>query len=146
VRARVLAADDNENTLDAIVRFLKEERHYVVGSAKNGEELVPLTLLLQPDIVVADVVMPEMNGLEALATLRERDCSAKFIVLTAHRLPAFVKTALASGASAYVLKHRMVADLPAAIDAALRGERFVSPPLAIAEEPAEAEGAQSYGA
>jgi DNA-binding NarL/FixJ family response regulator len=125
----ILIADDNASTLKAIVRFLEDERYRVVASVQDGEELVRKALALRPDVAVIDIVMPEMTGLQALDELKGKDLPMKVVILTAHREPQFVQAAIAAGASGYVLKHRMVTDLPAAIEGALRGERFVSPTL-----------------
>src|ERR1051325_5067916 len=126
---KVLVADDNAATLKAIARFLEDEQYRVVGSVRNGMELVNETLALHPDVAVIDIMMPEMTGLEALAELARESSETRFVMLTAHREPEFIQAAFSAGASGYVLKHRMVSDLPAAIEGAMRGERFVSPSL-----------------
>jgi two-component system response regulator DesR len=126
----ILVADDNVSTLKAIVRFLEDERYRVIGSVHNGADLVNQAMALQPDVAVVDIVMPEMSGLEALIELTRRNSGTRVVVLTAHREPEFVQAVFSAGGFGYVLKHRMVTDLPSAIDATLRGERFLSPPLA----------------
>jgi DNA-binding NarL/FixJ family response regulator len=127
--ARILVADDNEATLEAIARFLEDERYQVIRLVRDGVALVSDTVQLHPDVAVVDILMPEMNGLDATAHLRRMNCNTRIVVLTAHREPEFVRAAFASGALGYVLKHRLVSDLPNAIEMALRGERFLSPPL-----------------
>ena len=74
--------------------------------------------------------MPGLSGLEAIAELKKMNCDTKIVILTMHWEPEFLQAAFAAGAIGYVLKHRLVTDLPTAIEAALRGEPFVSPPLA----------------
>ena len=126
---RILIADDNLSTLKAIGQFLEDERYRVLDAVQSGASLVAKALALRPDIAVIDIAMPEMTGLDALGELTRRNCNTKIVILTAHREPEFVEAALSAGASAYVLKHRMVTDLPVAIESALRGDRFLSPSL-----------------
>src|SRR5438093_12379648 len=113
---RVLVAGDNESTLLAIARFLRDEEYRVIGAVRDGAALVSGAVESMPDVAVVDIFMPEMSGLEATAQLRELHCDAKIVILTAHREPEFVEAAFAAGASAYVLKHRLVTDLPVAIE------------------------------
>lgn len=126
---RIVVADDNESTLQAMTRFLQEERYSVVGTVPDGSALVNEVARLAPDLAVVDITMPGVSGIEAVVQLKQKNCGTKFVMLTVHREPEFVKLAFDAGACGYVLKHRVVTDLPAAIESALRGERFLSPPL-----------------
>ncbi|OFW25497.1 MAG: hypothetical protein A3H27_10615 [Acidobacteria bacterium RIFCSPLOWO2_02_FULL_59_13] len=128
----ILLAEDQEETLKAILAFLEEsfrERYEVIGSVRDGIALVNETLKLEPDVAVVDISMPKLNGIDAASELNERKCSSKIVILTIHSEPAFVRAAMNAGALGYVLKSRVFSDLPLAVDAALRGERFTSPPL-----------------
>jgi DNA-binding NarL/FixJ family response regulator len=128
--ATILLAEDHEHVLEAIAHFL-EHSHQIVGKVRDGSALVREAWKLAPDIAVVDIAMPLLNGLDATAELKkENDASVKIVILTANPEPIIVRAALAAGASAYVLKTRMIPDLPLAIEAALKGERFISPPLA----------------
>lgn len=129
---RILLAEDQDYTLKAIATFLEEryrERYAVVGVVKDGTTLVSETVKLAPDVAVVDLSMPGLNGLDATAALKKKNCVTKIVILTMNWEPEFLRAAFAAGAIGYVLKHRMVSDLPRAIEAALRGERFISPPL-----------------
>ena len=128
----VLLAEDHEDTRKAIVAFLEKSyrgRYQVIGSVRDGIALVNEALRLAPDIAVVDISMPKLNGIDAASELKERKCSTKIVILTIQSEPAFLRAALNAGAMGYVLKSRMFSDLPRAVDAALRGERFASTPL-----------------
>ena len=129
---QILLAEDQEYVLAAISAFLQErckERYQVVGAVRNGTAFVSETERLSPDVAVVDVSMPGLNGLEATAELKKRNCTTRIVILTMNWEPEFLHAALAAGANGYVPKHRMGTDLPSAIDAALQGKRFVSPSL-----------------
>ena len=130
---QILLADDQEATLAAIAAFLEvryKESYEVVGAVTDGTALVKATTSLAPDVAVVDISMPGLSGLDAVAELKKKNCDTKIVILTMHWEPEFLHAAFAAGAIGYVLKHRLVTDLPPAIEAALRGEPFVSPPLA----------------
>ena len=131
---QILLAEDQEYVLAAIAAFLQERckgRYEVVGTVRDGTALVSETVRLVPDIAVVDITIPGLNGLEATAELTKRNCDTKIVILTMNWEPEFLQAALAAGAIGYVLKHRMVTDLPSAIDAALQGERFISPTVRV---------------
>jgi RNA polymerase sigma factor (sigma-70 family) len=86
-------------------------------------------LALSPDVIVADISMPLLNGIEAVRQLRAQGCQAKFIFLTMHQDAVYLSRALQAGASGYVLKHSAADELVNAIHEALRGETFVSQQL-----------------
>ena len=131
---KIILADDNESTLAAITRFLEDGHFRVVGAVRDGAALVSQIAGYAPDVAVVDIFMPEVNGLDATAQLKKIDDTIKVIILTAHREPEFVRAAFAAGACGYVLKHRLVADLPNAIELAIQGERFLSPTLTISSD------------
>jgi len=127
---QIVLAEDQEYVLAAISAFLQErfkERYEVVCTVRDGTSLVSEVLRLAPDVAVVDITIPGLNGLEATAELNKRDCGTRIVILTMNWEPEFLQAALAAGAIGYVLKHRMVSDLPNAIDAALQGKRFISP-------------------
>jgi DNA-binding NarL/FixJ family response regulator len=125
-RVRVLLADDHEAVLRATSALLGPEFE-VVGTATNGQSLMDSALRLNPDLLIVDVSMPIMNGIEAIRRLREAGSKATVVFLTVHDDPDFAQAAIAAGASGYVTKPRMACDLIPAIKAALAGGRFVSP-------------------
>ena len=125
-RPRILLADDHRIVLEGL-RSLLEPEYDLVGMATNGRELVELAEALKPDVVVVDISMPLLNGIDATRQLRERNSTVKIVVLTMHPDAVYATRALEAGASAYVLKHAASDELVTAIEDALRGETFISP-------------------
>lgn len=124
-RARVLLADDNEEILEAVKQLLAP--HFdVVGTVTNGESLLKSARSLRPDVIVVDISMPVINGIEAVANLKAEESNTKVVFLTIHDDADFVSACLALGAKGYVLKTRLVTDLVHAIDEALADRTFVS--------------------
>jgi DNA-binding NarL/FixJ family response regulator len=106
----------------------------VVGIANDGRDLVFKALLLQPDVIVADITMPILTGIEAIHQLIEAGLGAKVVFLTVHREDEYLQACLEEGALGYVVKSEMTIDLIAAINAAIAGKLFVSPSLAMTED------------
>jgi DNA-binding NarL/FixJ family response regulator len=125
-RARVLLADDNRPVLDRVLSVLRTNFE-VVGIVENGQQLVREAERLVPDVIVADIMMPELTGIEAAHTLKEAGSTAKIVFLTVHEEAEFVQACFAEGGSGYVTKSRLRSDLVSAINEALLGRRFVSP-------------------
>jgi DNA-binding NarL/FixJ family response regulator len=122
---RVLLADDHRGLLD-VVRSLLKTRVEIVGYVNDGEALFEAAMELHPDVIVTDISMPKLSGIEAVDRLRESGCRARVVFLTNHSDPDFVDLALKTGALGYVLKISMVTDLLFAIQEALAGRIFVS--------------------
>jgi DNA-binding NarL/FixJ family response regulator len=101
----------------------------VVGSVPDGQSLFDAARRLAPDVVVTDISMPILNGIEASKQLNESGCAAKIIFLTVHSDADFVQTCLAIGAFGYVAKSRFAIDLIPAIQKAVAGHIFISPTL-----------------
>jgi DNA-binding NarL/FixJ family response regulator len=97
-----------------------------VGAVADGRQMLEAAQSLAPDVVVADISMPLLNGIEAVRKMREAGCEAKVVFLTMHPDPSYATRALDAGGSAYVLKHAASEELITAIHAALRGETFLS--------------------
>ena len=125
-RARVLLADDHSAVLDR-VGVLLSSTFEVVGAVTNGQELLSAGIGLDPDVIVSDVTMPLMDGIEAAHQLREAGSRAKFVFLTIHIEHEFVDACVAEGALGYVVKSQMKTELIPAIKAALVGRTFISP-------------------
>ena len=123
---RILLADDHRKLLE-LLRDLLEPTFDVVGSVEDGESLVRAAGKLQPDVIITDISMPKLNGLEAIDRLRKSGSYSKIIFLTAHADPDFAQAALRTGALGYVIKHRINSDLLVAIGQAIAGHTFVSP-------------------
>jgi DNA-binding NarL/FixJ family response regulator len=125
---RILLADDHEEMLQTLVGILEDE-FQIVGTADNGMRALQLTASLAPDIVVLDISMPEVNGIEAAWRLREECSLAKVVFLTAHNDPDLVEAAMSAGALGYVLKSHLATDLVSAIWQASVGKTFISPSI-----------------
>ena len=124
-KIRVLLADDHEAILER-VRTLLEEEFEIVASVRNGQDAVLQTQLLNPDVLVIDISMPVLDGLDAARQLRSRKLGTKVVFLTVHEDEDFVNAAFAAGASAYVTKSRVTTDLVRAIRDALAGRKYIS--------------------
>jgi DNA-binding NarL/FixJ family response regulator len=124
-RIRVLLADDHEEVL-ARVRVILGEDFDIVGAVNNGRDAVEETERLHPDVLVIDISMPILNGLQAASQLRETNHRTKIVFLTVHEDPDFVAAALSAGASAYVTKEDVTTDLLPAIYEVLQGGTYIS--------------------
>jgi DNA-binding NarL/FixJ family response regulator len=133
VRARVLLADDHPDFLAATARFLEPEFD-VVESVGNGRALVENAPRFDPDLLVVDIAMPILNGIEAARQLTASGSRAKIVFLTVHDDEDYVRAARAAGALGYVLKSRLASDLAPALREALEGRAFVSPSI---EQPSD---------
>jgi|SRR5215813_3880747 len=124
-RIRVLIADDDEEVLLIIAGLLSPEFD-VVGAVQDGQELVSTAKVLKPDVIVADISMPEIDGFEAAKLIIEDNHYAKIILLTSHDAPIFVKKGFEAGILGYVLKTDADDELARAIHDVSQGKRFVS--------------------
>ncbi len=124
-RARVLVADDHQSLLDRVVSILDGE-FSVIGTVRDGTSLVEAEAELTPDVLVIDISMPGMSGLEAASCIRRRGSRAAVVCLTAHQEPEVVEAAWRAGALGYVSKTSLAHDLLPAVRAALKGHRFLS--------------------
>ncbi|HEY6388147.1 MAG TPA: response regulator transcription factor [Candidatus Acidoferrum sp.] len=121
----MVLADDHLGLLEVVRSLLKRDVD-IVRCVDNGESLIEAAMELHPDVIVTDISMPRLSGLEAVDRLRESGCSSKVVFLTAHSDSDFIHAALKTGALAYVLKTSIAADLLFAIQEALAGRVFVS--------------------
>ena len=126
--ARVLLADDHPDMLNVVARLLGRTFD-VVGMVGDGESLLDVATELRPDVLVLDISMPLLTGIEAAQRLRERGNPVRIVFLTVHDDPDFVRASLAAGAFGYVVKPRVATDLVPAIREALAGRIFISPSL-----------------
>jgi DNA-binding NarL/FixJ family response regulator len=127
-KVRVLLADDHPLFLKAVVNLL-EPTFEVVGKVGDGKSLFESAMKLQADVIVSDISMPILNGIEAANKLKVSGCRSKIVFLTVHSDPEFVRACLATGALGYAVKSQMETDLVPAIREALAGRIFISPPL-----------------
>jgi DNA-binding NarL/FixJ family response regulator len=122
---RVLLAEDHPTMADRLAELLCQEFD-VVGVVSDGVALVQAARTLDPDVVVADISMPRLNGLKAVEQLRNEHCRAKFVLLSVDPEEALARRALAGGASAFVVKTFAGTELSEAIRAALSGKTYIS--------------------
>ena len=127
-RPRVLLADDHRMVAEGLKSLLAPEFE-LVGMVEDGRALIEAAKKLRPDVIVADITMPHLNGLDALPTLKQDNPRVKVVFLTMHQEVAYARRAMETGADGYVLKHSAPAELVAAIRAALEGKTHLSPAL-----------------
>jgi DNA-binding NarL/FixJ family response regulator len=125
-RPRVLLADDHTLIL-AGLRSLLESDYDLVGTVEDGRALLDTAVQLKPDVIVVDISMPLLNGIEAARQLRKTVPQAKIIFLTMHADVAYVKEAFEAGASGYLVKRSAAAELVTAIHEVLKGHTYVTP-------------------
>ena len=128
-RPRVLLADDHRMVAEGVKRLLEEEFE-LMGVVEDGRQLVETARRLRPDVIVTDITMPHLNGMEALVQLKRDNPEVRVVFLTMHKDVAYARRALEAGARGYVLKHSAQAELFLAVRAALDGNTFISPTLA----------------
>ena len=127
-RPRILIADDHTLVADAFKKLLAPEFD-VVATVHDGRNLIDVAHKLQPDVILVDIGMPILNGLDAAKRIKRALPSVKIIYITANHDPDLVAEAFAKGASGYVCKTSAASELPVAINTALRGDVYVSPRL-----------------
>ena len=125
---RVLLVDDNGEMLTDLRDELSAEFE-IAGTAENGDQAVREIFRLDPDIVVLDITMPVMNGLQVASLLREKRPGTKILFLTIHEEPEYISAAFSAGACGYVTKRRLASDLRVAIREVYDGRNFLSPSL-----------------
>jgi DNA-binding NarL/FixJ family response regulator len=128
-RPRVLLADDHLLIAEALTSLLEPEFE-LVGVVEDGHQMVEAAGRLRPDVIVADITMPHLNGIDALIRLREEGNRVPVVFLTMQRDVSFARRALEAGASGYVLKHSASVELIAALHAALQGKTYLTPQVA----------------
>jgi two-component system, NarL family, response regulator NreC len=132
-KTTILLADDHGVVRQGFRRILEAQSDLeIVGEASNGREAVELASELCPDIVVMDVAMPELNGVEATRRVVEKSPRTRVLALSMHKDAVYVREILRAGARGYMLKDSIDADLLAAVRAVARGEGYLSPAVANA--------------
>jgi two-component system, NarL family, response regulator DegU len=130
VTIRVLLADDHRMLREGLRRSMVDEGFDVVGEADNGEEAVRLAADLQPDVILMDVSMPEMDGVEATRIIRSTDTATQVIMLTMHADTEVLADAIRAGASGYLVKDCSTEEVAEAVRMAANGDTALSPQLA----------------
>jgi two-component system response regulator DesR len=128
---RVVIAEDQSMVLGALAALLEIESDVrVVGQAGDGKEALQLTLQLKPDVLLTDIEMPQMTGLEVAAELKQRGSSTRIIILTTFARPGYLRRAMQAGAAGYLLKDAPAATLANALRRVNAGHRVIDPELA----------------
>lgn len=127
-RPKVLLADDHRIVTEGLKSLLAHSFE-IIGIVEDGRSLIAAAKTLKPDVVVVDLSMPLLNGIDAIPLLRNQDPDVKIVILTMHQDPAYARRGLAAGAQGFVLKHSAADELVLAINAALKGRKFTSPAL-----------------
>ena len=129
-RARLLLADDHPALLAVAATALQGEC-VVVGTVGDGRALLAAADRLNPDIVVLDITMPGINGIDAAREIQRSHPGIKIVFLTIHEDADYARAAFAAGGLGYVIKSRLASDLLPAVHAALEGHRFLSPTMRL---------------
>jgi DNA-binding NarL/FixJ family response regulator len=129
IRPRVLLADDHRIVAEGLKRLLAEEFD-LAGMVEDGRAMIEAARRLRPDVIVSDMTMPVLNGIEALEELRSHNLDIPVVFLTMHRNVAYVRRALEAGACGFVLKQSAPEELVFAVRCALQRQVFITPELA----------------
>jgi DNA-binding NarL/FixJ family response regulator len=128
-RNTVLLADDHTIVVEGLTRLLREHGFDVVGAVSNGHELVEAAKRLRPEVIVTDLSMPELSGLDVVLRLKAERVESRIIVLTMHHDADLATTALRAGASGFLLKESAGDELISAIRQVLQGRVYLTPAL-----------------
>ena len=128
-KPRVLLADDHKIVIEGLKSLLRDEFE-IVGSVEDGRALVEQASTLYPDVIVADISMPQLNGIEAARQIKKIDKNIKIVFLTMHQDATYAANAFEAGASGFVLKHSASSELIRAIREAIKGRTYVTPLIA----------------
>ena len=128
-KKRILLADDHKIITESLKNIL-EPAYEVVGMVEDGYMLVEETARLLPDVIIADISMPKLNGLEAVRQIKKKGIGSKIIMLTMHPDVTYASRAFDAGALGYVLKHSAHTELLQAVEQALLGKKFITERIA----------------
>jgi DNA-binding NarL/FixJ family response regulator len=128
-RARILIADDHAMIIEGL-RHILESEFDLVDTVGDGRALLDASNKLHPDVIVVDISMPVLNGIDAIRQIKKNDPHTKVVFLTMHSDVTYAKEAFEAGASGYVLKHSAPDELVTAIHEALKGRTYVTPMIA----------------
>jgi two-component system response regulator NreC len=126
----IVLADDHTVVRQGLVKLLEAEPNFkVVGDAENGREAVEKVEKLQPDVVLMDIAMPMLNGIEATRQIKKISPQTKVVILSMHSHARYINELFSLGASGYLLKNSTGSDIIDAIRAALKGDNYLSPSI-----------------
>ena len=126
----IVVADDHKIVREGLVKLLEARSDFtVIGEASDGEEAVQMVLEKQPDVVIMDIWMPRLSGIDATRRIGKQGSHAKILVLSMHESRTYVEEVLRAGASGYIVKNSASSDLLQAIDAVRSGASYLSPAI-----------------
>jgi two-component system, NarL family, response regulator NreC len=125
-KIRIVVADDHEEMLSLVKEVLQPEFE-VVAAVRDGRDLLHAVKKLKPDVIIADITMPEMSGIEATRKIVEEDLEARIILLTMHNDRTMVEEGFSAGAKGYVLKLAASQELVPAVYEIIQGRFYISP-------------------
>jgi DNA-binding NarL/FixJ family response regulator len=123
---RILLADDHPVVLDGLIRILDRPEFEIVGTVPDGRSLIQAAVQLEPDLILVDISMPELGGIDALRALRKLHLNTKVIVLTMHSEVAYAVEAITAGASGYKLKSSVGEELVTSIHEVMQGRMYIA--------------------
>ena len=127
-RPRILLADDHTLVLEGLSKLLEKDFE-LVGTVEDGRTLVNLAQELEPDVVILDISMPQLNGIDAARQIQKLLPNCKMVFLTMHTDPHYAQEAFQAGASGYLLKRSAASELTQAIQAVLKDQYYVTPSI-----------------
>lgn len=127
-KVKILLADDHRIVLEGLKNLLEAD-YDVVGMVEDGQSLVQEALRLRPEVIITDITMPLLNGIDTVLHIRKEGLNPKVIFLTMHNDAMYAKEVLDTGASGFVLKHSASSELITAVQEALRGNTYISPAI-----------------
>ncbi len=127
-RPRILLADDHALILDGFCNLLKS-KYAVVGTAEDGTELVEAAIRLKPELIILDITMPLLNGIDAAREIRKHLPQVKLLFVTMHTGPTYLQAALDAGANGYAVKSSSRKEILAAVEKVLDGALYITPGL-----------------
>ncbi len=131
MKARILLADDHNLVRQGFKAIISQNSDYeVVGEAQTGKEAVDKTFELKPDVVIMDILMPEINGIVATEEIKKGGSDSRIIMLSMYKEKEYVLNAFVAGAVGYLLKDAAVEELLESIEFVLHGHIYISPPVA----------------
>jgi DNA-binding NarL/FixJ family response regulator len=128
MKPRILLADDHRIVAEGL-RSLLEPEFELIGIVEDGRALVDASKKLRPDVIIVDISMPQLNGIEAVHQIKKENKDIKVIFLTMHSDVTYAVSAMEAGAQGYVLKHSAPSELTTAVRKALSGKRYITPLL-----------------
>jgi len=126
----IVIADDHTIVRQGLMKLLEEEKGMrVIGEAKDGREAVRTVKELEPDIVIMDIAMPKLNGIEATRQIKQAGIKTKIIILSMHDHSRYIRELLGLGVSGYLLKNAASRDIVNAITSSIKGNTYLSPSI-----------------